>query len=507
MASILLDRGISMNKSRFGNHSVSNFYKQLGQLLQPEHDVRTVPEHLPTWSDEHLEEWIRLNAGSIDLYIGNNVRVIESLRTNNWRGKWILNALGDLPRGATGLRQAFPHLQKSDIIWCSCSSDRQIIHNLIQDDGARPEIEVIPYGIDTQMFAQAGKERKSLRKKWGFGEDEFIVGYVGRITPEKNVHALIETIAHMKHHVKIRLVIVGDFDNAPFREFDMLPANLEHEFRILLAPLRDHVVHMKWRTPEELCELYNCMDVFMNLSLHHDENFGFTQIEALSCGVPVICSAWGGLKDAVNGEVGFTVDTWVSDLGIRYDMPQVIRHVFFLAMNPEKRKELGEQAARYSRRKYAMTVFKKNVLEMVERVLKNPANSLAPAYSEFGKRFNHRFGKFDASGKFLSLFPRYKGFSDPDYKTWIAPYSSRGIIEPRFESNRSYFLSLPIRIQHQTCYSTDLLWRFRLILSESDVQLLQRLSRYSCEPGSNILDYRYQIPALVDKGLIGYSFG
>ncbi|MDE0088058.1 MAG: glycosyltransferase, partial [Candidatus Poribacteria bacterium] len=33
---------------------------------------------------------------------------------------------------------------------------------------------------------------------------------------------------------------------------------------------------------------YNLSDIYINLTLHHDEQFGYTQVEAMSCGTPVI---------------------------------------------------------------------------------------------------------------------------------------------------------------------------------------------------------------------------
>ena len=49
----------------------------------------------------------------------------------------------------------------------------------------------------------------------------------------------------------------------------------------------------------EVREFYNIADVAINLTLHHDENFGLAQVEAMACGLPVVGSLWGGLKDTI----------------------------------------------------------------------------------------------------------------------------------------------------------------------------------------------------------------
>lgn len=46
-----------------------------------------------------------------------------------------------------------------------------------------------------------------------------------------------------------------------------------------------------------LQQAYNGSDVFVSLSLYHDEDFGYSPLEALSCGTPVVCTNWGGYRD------------------------------------------------------------------------------------------------------------------------------------------------------------------------------------------------------------------
>jgi glycosyltransferase involved in cell wall biosynthesis len=44
------------------------------------------------------------------------------------------------------------------------------------------------------------------------------------------------------------------------------------------------------------------------------------QAEAQACGVPVVCTAWGGLKDVIcEGETGYLMDAVMTKHGIRVD--------------------------------------------------------------------------------------------------------------------------------------------------------------------------------------------
>lgn len=96
----------------------------------------------------------------------------------------------------------------------------------------------------------------------------------------------------------MKLVVVGRFEDVPFSEFCMSRIDLEQKVHTLIETLQisDEVLMLEWQTPEELNEVFSACDAFINLTLHHDENFGLSQIEAMSAGVPVIGTAWGGLK-------------------------------------------------------------------------------------------------------------------------------------------------------------------------------------------------------------------
>src|SRR5690606_15682654 len=56
----------------------------------------------------------------------------------------------------------------------------------------------------------------------------------------------------------------------------------------------------------ELADYYRASDVCVQAS--HDEGLGFSPLEALACGVPVVASAVGGLNDTIrDGDTGWQV--------------------------------------------------------------------------------------------------------------------------------------------------------------------------------------------------------
>lgn len=58
---------------------------------------------------------------------------------------------------------------------------------------------------------------------------------------------------------------------------------------------------------EELVEIYNMADVFINCT--HEDTFSLINVESQACGTPVICYANTGAKETVNPEFGSLINT------------------------------------------------------------------------------------------------------------------------------------------------------------------------------------------------------
>ena len=63
------------------------------------------------------------------------------------------------------------------------------------------------------------------------------------------------------------------------------------------SPYRDDIIFTGRLTDRELIQLYNQAEVFVYTSLF--EGFGFPPLEAMSCGLPVICSDSSSIKEVV----------------------------------------------------------------------------------------------------------------------------------------------------------------------------------------------------------------
>lgn len=151
------------------------------------------------------------------------------------------------------------------------------------DDHGVPRVRLWPRGVDTERFHPRHRDA-GLRRELAPGA-EVIVGYVGRLAPEKSVHLLAPVCALPG----VRVVVVGDGPS-------------ESALRAALPGAR----FLGRRTGDELARIFASLDIFVHTGAQ--ETFCQTVQEAQAAGVPVVAPAAGGPLDLVDhGRTGLLV--------------------------------------------------------------------------------------------------------------------------------------------------------------------------------------------------------
>ena len=137
-----------------------------------------------------------------------------------------------------------------------------------------PRVHRWARGVDIIRFAPSARDEE-LRRKWS-PEGKPIVGFVGRLAPEKHAERLIALTADDT----VQLVIVGDGVD-----------------RQKLQSAMPTAVFTGALYGDELAEAYASMDVFVHTGEH--ETFCQVVQEAMASGLPVIAPDAGGPRDLV----------------------------------------------------------------------------------------------------------------------------------------------------------------------------------------------------------------
>jgi glycosyltransferase involved in cell wall biosynthesis len=178
----------------------------------------------------------------------------------------------------------------------------QSMVDLLKQRTGRPSF-LMQHGVDTQTYSPRRRTRNG---------GAFRIGYVGRLTPEKNVRLMVELeqalMARGKHN--FRLSLVGDGG-----EKDWLRRHLQHgDLRGILRG-------------EELAAAFADMDVFVFPS--RTDTFGLVLLEALASGVPVVVrpetAARIGVTDGLTGFCADDVNSF-TDSVVRLMEDEILRN-------------------------------------------------------------------------------------------------------------------------------------------------------------------------------------
>ena len=190
--------------------------------------------------------------------------------------------------------------------------------------------------------------------------------------------------------------------------------------------------------------LYAAADVFVNFTLHHSENFGLANVEAMSAGLPLVVSDWGGLRDTVvHNETGYRVPTYQGRLGEHVDLWQARLHCRRLATDPQLRARMGKAGRAHVERSYALRDLGERLRTLLESTIASDFSGRQTRFSEFGFRYHQAF----FSEEQFDLLPHYDDETMDLYRTLIRPYCTSEMVEALDDRSR-LFLASPFVVKH-----------------------------------------------------------
>ncbi len=205
-----------------------------------------------------------------------------------------------------------------DVLVVVADTDRCLA--LAKGIGKPEQYRLIRSGIEIEPYRDVAATRADARRLLDVPEDAFVVGSVGRLSPQKAPHDLLEGFAILaREHPSAWLVLVGDGR-----------LRTKVEARASALGLRGRVVFAGLR--RDVPVLLRAFDVFALASRWEGLPRVFPQ--AMAAGLPIVATRVAGAMEAVrDGESGILVPP--------QDAAALGRALLDLAASPETRARMG----------------------------------------------------------------------------------------------------------------------------------------------------------------------
>jgi glycosyltransferase involved in cell wall biosynthesis len=219
------------------------------------------------------------------------------------------------------------------------------VKNSILMEGA-VDARVIPNGIDLSCFKPGEKE--SVRRDLNIPSRAIVLLFAATGI-KKNIYKnysllrkALEILDCQKFTDKLHFVALGDMEE---------PENLE----------RIDLNFIPYQTePDIVAKYYQAADIYLHAA--KAEVWGLTVTEALACGIPVVATDVGGIKEQIiNGITGFLTSPT--------DPTDMAEKIKYLIDHPDKRKYMGIQACKYAKTKFDVHRMVDDYLNLYREVL------------------------------------------------------------------------------------------------------------------------------------------
>ena len=232
-------------------------------------------------------------------------------------------------------KRVAPKLNK--IICVSAPSKEDIVKEFLVEDN---KIEVILNGIDINRFVPSPSNLVKANR---------IITTASADIPLKGLKYLIQALPEiLKSFPKTTLTVIGK-----------APSNSEVSKLISNLNLKEIISFKSGISENEIVDLYHASEIAVIPSLY--EGFGFGAGEAMACGVPLISTHSGGLKEVV-GDCAIKILPSSAD--------EIEKAVINLFNNQEKRKELSAKGRQRMETKFdwkiAASSYESSFQEVIE---------------------------------------------------------------------------------------------------------------------------------------------
>ena len=196
----------------------------------------------------------------------------------------------------------------------------------------------IPYGVSLSEFNSKNKKKKYTK---------FRIIYTGSVSVRKGIIYLLSAFTQLNLKDS-ELLIIG---------------NIDDEIQHLIKKFRSNkdIIFKNSVKQSELSEYYLTSNLFVTCSI--EEGLSMVQLQAMSCGLPLICTANSGGEEIIKNDV----DGYV--IPIR-DLDTLKKKILFLYNNQSICNKMGKLAQLKVQRDFSWESYGKNVIATYKNLLR-----------------------------------------------------------------------------------------------------------------------------------------
>lgn len=211
--------------------------------------------------------------------------------------------------------------------------------------GRREKFAVVPLGMELEPFAASAEKRRSARAEFNATDDQFVVGFSGRLTEIKDIPLLLSAAkicVEAEPEMNFRFIIIGD--GSLRTELESLADTLE---------ISNYVVFLGSRS--DVANLLSGLDAFGLTS--KNEGTPLSLIEAMAAGVPSVATRVGGVRDLLGASLESNSGYEVYERGVAIDSRKpedFAKGLLYLAKNKRIQERVKNEALAFVRERYSI---------------------------------------------------------------------------------------------------------------------------------------------------------
>jgi spore coat protein SA len=241
------------------------------------------------------------------------------------------------------------------------------VSNFINDDWVRSKKEfkednsqanyVLVNAVDESKFSKelSEEERAAIRASMGAKDDDFLVGYIGRIQDVKGVIELVEAVNKIKNpRVKLAVIGASGFSGS---------SNTSYYNKVIRRiDSSARCVHLGYVDNCEVYKYAKSFDLRCMPSLW-EEAGSIALVEAIHCGVPLVVTRSGGMPEVVSKKGAIIIEK-------TGDVVENIRHAIEdISKMPESKIEAMIEANLEQSKKFTKKAFYENFIKITEEIM------------------------------------------------------------------------------------------------------------------------------------------